>query len=127
MGRPPARMEKLSRPFKFSRRSRIHSCSLAALTTKYDDRSPEATRHCGCSKQFSGGIAIPDMESKGWSLSDQALKDYQLPHSSRPTLVLWGESSILGRDDRGTHNRLRFEASSRNVAWLFGTEEETKI
>jgi len=71
---------------------------------------------------FPAGLRSPDMESKGWSLSDQALKDYQLPHSSRPTLVLWGESSILGRDDRGAHDRLRSEASSRNVAWLFGTE-----
>ncbi|MFM8233862.1 MAG: hypothetical protein ACKN9J_02060 [Holophagaceae bacterium] len=71
---------------------------------------------------FPAGQRSPDMEPKGWSLSDQALNEYQLPHLRRPTLVLWGESSILGRDDRGEDARLRWEASRRNIAWLFGTE-----
>lgn len=71
---------------------------------------------------FPAGQRSPDMESKGWALTDQALKEYQLPHPGRPTLVLWGESSVLGRDDRGRNLRLQTEASNRNVAWLFGTE-----
>ncbi len=71
---------------------------------------------------FPAGQRSPDMELKGWYLSDQALRNFQLPNPSRPTLVVWGESSVLGRDDRGINDRLRFEASRRNIAWLFGTE-----
>jgi apolipoprotein N-acyltransferase len=37
-------------------------------------------------------------------------------------LLLWAESSVLGRDDRNPDQRLRWEAQRRNVAWLFGTE-----
>jgi apolipoprotein N-acyltransferase len=50
------------------------------------------------------------------------LKAKGLPHPERPTLLLWPESSVLGRDDRRPNPRLKAEAADRHVAWLFGTE-----
>ncbi len=63
-----------------------------------------------------------DMEKEMWRLSDRALREGNLPKPERTTLLIWPESSVLGRDDRGSDARLQMEAQRRGVAWLFGTE-----
>ena len=62
------------------------------------------------------------MEEALWARTDAALRDAGLPRPACATLVLWPESSVLGRDDRLPSARLRWEAQHRGVAWLFGTE-----
>lgn len=57
-----------------------------------------------------------------WRRSDALLKSQGLPQADRATLLLWPESSVLGRDDRQSDPRLAREAASRGVAWLYGTE-----
>jgi len=62
------------------------------------------------------------MEADMWRRSDALLKARGWPRSGHSTLLLWPESSVLGRDDRRPDARLAAEAASRGVAWLFGTE-----
>lgn len=71
---------------------------------------------------FPPGQRLQGMEADMWRRSDALLRARGLPHKDRPTLLLWPESSILGRDDRQPDPRLTAEAASRGVAWLFGTE-----
>ncbi len=71
---------------------------------------------------FDPGVRRPGMEQDMWALSDEALKARQLPRQDVATLLLWPESSVLGRDDRDPSPRLKSEARQRRVAWLFGTE-----
>jgi apolipoprotein N-acyltransferase len=71
---------------------------------------------------FPAGYRWPGMEADMWRRSDALLKAQGWPRSGRATLLLWPESSVLGRDDRQPEARLSAEASSRGVAWLFGTE-----
>ncbi len=71
---------------------------------------------------FPPGQRVRGMEADMWRRSDALLRASGLPHKDRPTLLLWPESSILGRDDRQPDPRLSDEAASRGVAWLFGTE-----
>ncbi len=71
---------------------------------------------------FPAGLRWPGMEADMWRRSDALLRAQGLPPPDRPTLLLWPESSVLGRDDRRPDPRLRWEATRRNVAWLFGTE-----
>lgn len=71
---------------------------------------------------YPAGLRQPGMEADLWRRSDAVLAAQGLPRSTEPTLVLWPESSVLGRDDRGPNPRLAAEAASRGVAWLFGTE-----
>ena len=71
---------------------------------------------------FPAGQRWPGMESDMWRRSDALLQARGWPRGGRTTLLLWPESSVLGRDDRQANPRLQAEASSRGVAWLFGTE-----
>ena len=71
---------------------------------------------------FPPGERRPGMETEMWRRSDALLKAHGWPRTGRPTLLLWPESSVLGRDDRQSDPRLAAEAASRGVAWLFGTE-----
>lgn len=71
---------------------------------------------------FEAGARWPGMEEEMWRLSDRALQEAKLPRSDCATLLIWPESSVLGRDDRGPDPRLRMEAQRRGIAWLFGTE-----
>ena len=71
---------------------------------------------------FPPGQRWLGMEAEMWRRSDALLKAQGWPRPGRPTLLLWPESSVLGRDDRHPDARLSAEAASRGVAWLFGTE-----
>lgn len=71
---------------------------------------------------FPAGQRWPGMEAEMWRRSDALLKAQGWPRPGRATLLLWPESSVLGRDDRRPDARLPDEAASRGVAWLFGTE-----
>ena len=71
---------------------------------------------------FPAGQRLPGMEARCWMQTDEALARAGLPRAGRATLVLWPESSVLGRDDRVADPRLPREAASRGIAWLYGTE-----
>ena len=71
---------------------------------------------------FVAGERRPGMERDMWTLTDPVLAANHLPQADAPTLVLWPESSVLGRDDREADPRISSEAASRRVAWLYGTE-----
>lgn len=68
------------------------------------------------------GLRRVGMEEEAWALSDALLKAEGLPKPDASTLLLWPESTVLGRDDRHPNARLSEEARRRGVAWLFGTE-----
>lgn len=71
---------------------------------------------------FEAGARWPGMEEEMWRLSDRALQEAHLPNPERATLLVWPESSVLGRDDRRVSARMQTEAQRRGIAWLFGTE-----
>jgi apolipoprotein N-acyltransferase len=71
---------------------------------------------------FEAGLRRPGMEEDMWRLTDAALKGLGWPRPGTATLVLWPESSVLGRDDRYPDPRLTLEAQRRGIAWLYGTE-----
>ncbi len=71
---------------------------------------------------FPAGVRWPGMEAEMWRRSDALLAAAHLPRPGRATLLLWAESSVLGRDDRLPDPRLQAEAARRGVAWLYGTE-----
>jgi apolipoprotein N-acyltransferase len=71
---------------------------------------------------FESGLRRPGMEDELWAKSDAELKARKLPRPEAATLLLWPESAVLGRDDRGVQPRLQGEARRRGIAWLFGTE-----
>ena len=71
---------------------------------------------------FASGVRRPGMEEEMWRRSDAECQRLGLPRAGTATLLLWPESSVLGRDDRWPNPRLRREASRRNIGWLFGTE-----
>jgi apolipoprotein N-acyltransferase len=71
---------------------------------------------------FDVGLRQPRMEEDLWQRTDEAMAEAGLPQSGCATLVLWPESSVLGRDDRQPSPRLAWEAQRRGVAWLYGTE-----
>ncbi|GLH73015.1 hypothetical protein GETHLI_15170 [Geothrix limicola] len=71
---------------------------------------------------FPAGHQWPGMETEMWRRSDALLKTQGWPRKERATLLLWPESSVMGRDDRQPNPRLASEAASRGVAWLYGTE-----
>ncbi len=71
---------------------------------------------------FPSGERFPGMEARAWEQTDAALARLQLPAQGRPLLLLWPESSILGRDHLGPQPQLAAAAARRRLAWLFGTE-----
>ena len=71
---------------------------------------------------FPPGVRWPGMEAEMWRQSDALLKAKGLPRPERPTLLLWPESSVMGRDDRRPNPTLKAEAADRHIAWLYGTE-----
>ena len=71
---------------------------------------------------FEPGLRRPGMEEDCWRRSDEELRRQGLPHAGTATLLLWPESSVMGRDDRWPSARLRWEAQHRGIGWLFGTE-----
>lgn len=71
---------------------------------------------------FPAGQRWEGMEAEMWRRSDALLKAQGWPRPGIPTLLLWPESSVMGRDDRRADPRLPAEAASRHVAWLYGTE-----
>jgi apolipoprotein N-acyltransferase len=71
---------------------------------------------------FESGVRRPGMEQEMWARSDAELKRLGWPRAGVATLLLWPESSVLGRDDRHPDPRLGLEARRRGVAWLYGTE-----
>jgi len=71
---------------------------------------------------FPPGLRAVGMEAEMWRRSDVLLKGHGLPRADQPTLLLWPESAVMGRDDRQAEPRLAIEAASRGVAWLYGTE-----
>ncbi len=71
---------------------------------------------------FEPGHRDPWMEPEMWARSDRVMQMAGLPRRDAATLLLWPESSVLGRDDCGPDPRLTFEARHRGIAWLFGTE-----
>jgi apolipoprotein N-acyltransferase len=71
---------------------------------------------------FESGLRRPGMEWDMWLRSDAELKLLGWPEPGVATLLLWPESSVLGRDDRQPGVRMPAEAQRRGIAWLFGTE-----
>jgi len=71
---------------------------------------------------FEAGQRRPGMEWEMWRRSDAELKLLGWPEPQVATLLLWPESSVLGRDDRQPSARMRLEAQGRGIGWLFGTE-----
>jgi len=71
---------------------------------------------------FEAGLRRPGMEQDMWRRSDAELQALGWPRPEAATLLLWPESSVLGRDDRQPSARMRLEAQRRGIAWLFGTE-----
>ena len=71
---------------------------------------------------FVAGERRPGMERDMWAQTDPVLAANHLPKADAPTLLLWPESSVLGRDDRELDPRISGEAISRRIAWLYGTE-----
>ena len=71
---------------------------------------------------FPAGQRWVGMETEMWRRSEALLKAHGWPRADRTTLLLWPESSVMGRDDRQPDPRLRNEAAAHGVAWLFGTE-----
>lgn len=71
---------------------------------------------------YPPGVRMRFMEEDMWRRTDAELRRSGLPHAGRATLVLWPESSVLGRNDLEPSPRLQEEARSRGVAWLYGTE-----
>jgi apolipoprotein N-acyltransferase len=71
---------------------------------------------------YPPGLRVAGMEEDMWRRTDAELARAALPRSGRATLVLWPESSVMGRDDLWDNPRLRREARVRGIAWLFGTE-----
>jgi len=71
---------------------------------------------------FPAGQRSEGMEADMWRRSDAQLKARGWPRPGRATLLLWPESSVMGRDDRQPDPRLQSEAAARGVAWLYGTE-----
>ncbi len=71
---------------------------------------------------FPAGQRWVGMESEMWRRSDTLLASRGWPRPGQTTLLLWPESSVLGRDDRQPDPRLAAEATRRHLAWLFGTE-----
>lgn len=71
---------------------------------------------------FPAGQRWVGMEADMWRRSDALLKARGWPRPGRATLLLWPESSVMGRDDRQPDPRLQSEAAARGVAWLYGTE-----
>jgi apolipoprotein N-acyltransferase len=71
---------------------------------------------------FAPGIHNIHMEQDMWQRSDAQLKLSGWPITDIATLLIWPESSVLGRDDRQPSVRMQLEAQSRKIAWLFGTE-----
>lgn len=71
---------------------------------------------------FESGVRRPGMEAEMWLRSDAELKARHLPRPGVATLLLWPESSVLGRNDQLPDPRLQEEARKRGIAWLFGTE-----
>jgi len=71
---------------------------------------------------FRAGSAFPAMEAELWERSDATLRGAGLPRPGRRTLLLWPESSVLGRNDLAPNPRLPGEARRRGIAWLYGTE-----
>ncbi|HTL97544.1 MAG TPA: nitrilase-related carbon-nitrogen hydrolase, partial [Holophagaceae bacterium] len=71
---------------------------------------------------FVAGERSPGMEQRMWAQTDPVLAANHLPRPDAPTLVLWPESSVLGRDDRELDPRVSEEAAARGIAWLYGTE-----
>jgi apolipoprotein N-acyltransferase len=71
---------------------------------------------------FPAGQRWAGMETEMWQRSDALLKAQGWPRAGRSTLLLWPESSVMGRDDRQPNGHLTGKAASRGVAWLFGTE-----
>ncbi|WP_243303450.1 apolipoprotein N-acyltransferase [Geothrix oryzisoli] len=86
-------------------------------------RGPERTLDVAMIQpNFPAGERWLGMEAEMWRRSDALLKAQGWPRTGRSTLLLWPESSVLGRDDRRPEPRLASEAATRGVAWLFGTE-----
>ena len=71
---------------------------------------------------FESGLRRPGMEEDMWARSDAELRALGWPRPGVATLLLWPESSVLGRDDLLPSPRMRMEAQRRGIAWLFGTE-----
>lgn len=71
---------------------------------------------------FEAGLRRPGMEEDLWRRTDALLARAALPRPGCATLVLWPESSVLGRNDLLPNPRLAWEAQRRGVAWLYGTE-----
>ncbi len=71
---------------------------------------------------FESGLRRPGMEEDMWRRSDAELRALGWPRPGVATLLLWPESSVLGRDDLLPSPRMRMEAQRRGIAWLFGTE-----
>ncbi len=71
---------------------------------------------------FEPGRRASGMEANMWARTDALLAQEHLPRLGTATLVLWPESSVLGRNDLSPNPRLGAEAQARGIAWLFGTE-----
>ena len=71
---------------------------------------------------FEPGRRATGMEAEMWTRTDALLAQQHLPRPDTATLVLWPESSVLGRNDLPPNLRLQAEAQGRGIAWLFGTE-----
>jgi apolipoprotein N-acyltransferase len=71
---------------------------------------------------WESGLRRPGMEQDMWLRSDAELKALDWPRPGIATLLLWPESSVLGRDDTLPSARMQLEAERRGIAWLFGTE-----
>jgi apolipoprotein N-acyltransferase len=71
---------------------------------------------------FESGLRRPGMEEDMWRRSDAELKALGWPRPEAATLLLWPESSVLGRNDLLPSPRMGMEAQRRGIAWLFGTE-----
>ncbi len=103
----------------------LYIALLASLSAAWYVLPREASRSIDVvivQPNFEAGARWPGMEEEMWRLSDRALREGNLPNPERATLLIWPESSVLGRDDRWPDARLQMEAQRRGIAWLFGTE-----
>ncbi len=71
---------------------------------------------------YPAGQRFPGMLQDLQHRTEEALTANHLPRSERKTLVLWSESSVLGREHSLPDPALTAWAKARNIALLFGTE-----
>jgi apolipoprotein N-acyltransferase len=71
---------------------------------------------------YPAGVRFPGMLQDLQRRTDEVLATHHLPRPERKTLVLWAESSVLGREHSLADPALTAWVKARGIALLFGTE-----